>query len=100
MLKVNWLYVCGSIFWTLSPVLLVCWIPLGFPGGARGKEPFGQCGRYKRHEFNLWVCLGKIPWRRKWQPTLVVLAGESYGQRNLAGYSQQGCKEPDTTEAT
>ena len=35
--------------------------------------------------FNLWV--GKIPWRRKWQPTLVVWSGESHGQRSLVGYS-------------
>ena len=33
-----------------------------------------------------WV--GKIPWRRKWQPTPVFLPGESYGQRSLVGYSQ------------
>ena len=25
---------------------------------------------------------GKIPWRRKWQPTPVFLPGESHGQRN------------------
>ena len=30
---------------------------------------------------------GKIPWRRKWQPTPVFLPGESHGQRKLAGYS-------------
>ena len=29
----------------------------------------------------------KIPWRRAWQPTPVVLPGESHGQRSLAGYS-------------
>ena len=29
----------------------------------------------------------KIPWRRAWQPTLVFLAEESYGQRNVLGYS-------------
>ena len=73
---------------------------MGFPGGASGKEPFGQCGRYKRQEFNLWVWLGKIPWRRERQPTLVFLPGEPYGQRSLVGYSQQGCKELGTTEAT
>ena len=28
--------------------------------------------------------------RRKWQPTPVFLPGESYGQRNLAGYSPWG----------
>ena len=26
---------------------------------------------------------GKIPWRRKWQPSPVVLPGKSHGQRNL-----------------
>ena len=29
----------------------------------------------------------EIPWRRKWQPTLVFLPAESHGQRNLAGFS-------------
>ena len=43
---------------------------------------------------------GKIPWRKKWQPTLVFLPGESHGQRTLAGYSPQRHKESDTTEAT
>ena len=41
---------------------------------------------------------GKIPWRRKWQPTPVFLPGESHGQRSLAGYSPRGCKESNTTE--
>ena len=27
------------------------------------------------------------PWRRKWQPTPVLLPGEFHGQRNLVGYS-------------
>ena len=57
----------------------------GFPGGATGKEPACQCRRHKRLEFVSWV--RKIPWRRKWQPTLVFLPGESHGQRSLAGYS-------------
>ena len=39
-----------------------------------------------------------IYWRRKWQPTPVVLPGESHGQRSLAGYSPWGRKESDTTE--
>ena len=34
--------------------------------------------------------VGKIPWRRKWQPTLVFLPGKSDGQRCLAGYSPWG----------
>ena len=40
----------------------------------------------------------KILWRREWHPTLVFLPGESHGQRSLAGYSPQGCKESDVTE--
>ena len=35
--------------------------------------------------FDTWV--GKIPWRREWQPTPVFLPEEFHGQRNLAGYS-------------
>ena len=35
--------------------------------------------------------------RSAWQPTLVILIGESYG---LMGYSPWGCQESDTTEAT
>ena len=34
----------------------------------------------------------KIPWRRKWQPTVVFLPGESHGWRSLVGYSPWGCK--------
>ena len=46
--------------------------------------------------FHLWV--GKILWRRAWQPTPVFLPGESQGQRSLVGYSLWDCKELDTTE--
>ena len=31
--------------------------------------------------------VGKIPWRREWQPTPVFLPEESHGQRSLMGYS-------------
>ena len=71
---------------------------LGFPGDANGKEPARQCGRCKRHAFDPQV--GKISWRRVWQPTPVFLPGEFHRQRRLAGYSLQGCKELDTTAAT
>ena len=60
-----------------------------------GKEPDCHCRRYKRLQFNPWV--GKIPWRRAWQPTPIFLPGESL-QRNLAGYSPQG--ESDMSEVT
>ena len=31
---------------------------------------------------------------------LVFLPGEPHGQRSLAGYDPEGCKELDTTEVT
>ena len=37
-------------------------------------------------------------WRRKWQPTPVLLAGKSHEQRSLVGYSPWGHEESDTTE--
>ena len=54
-----------------------------------------QCGR---PGFNPWA--GKMPWRRKWQPTAVFLPGESHGQRSLAGDGPWGRKESDMTEVT
>ena len=44
--------------------------------------------------------VGKIPWRRAWQPTPVFLPGESHGQRSLVGYSPWGRKELGIDEAT
>ena len=41
---------------------------------------------------------GKIPWRRKWQPTPLSLLGKSHGQRILVSYSPQGLKQSDTAE--
>ena len=53
-----------------------------------------NAGDVKRCGFDPQV--GKIPRRRKWQPTLVFLPG----QRSLVGYSPWGCKELDITEVT
>ena len=39
-------------------------------------------------------------WRRAWQPTPVLLPGESHGQRGLVGYRLWGLKGSDTTEVT
>ena len=65
---------------------------LGLPGGSDGKV-FVQ---FRRSRFNPWV--GKISWRRKWQPTPVFFPGKSHAGRNLVGYSPWGRKESDTTE--
>ena len=57
----------------------------GFPDDASGKEPACQSRRHKRHGFDPWI--GKIPWKRAWQPTPVFLPGESHGQRSLVSSS-------------
>ena len=44
----------------------------------------------RRAGFDSWV--RKIPWRRTWQPTPVILPGEPHGERSLTGYSPWGRK--------
>ena len=39
----------------------------------------------RRHGFDPWV--GKLPQRKKWQPTPIFLPEKSHGQKSLAGYS-------------
>ena len=55
--------------------VLVSWGLRRLLGGASGKEPACSCRKCKSNEFNPWV--GKILWRRAWQPTPVFLPGES-----------------------
>ena len=50
----------------------------------------------RRLSFNPWV--GKIPWRRTWQPTPVFCPGEFHEWRGLEGYGSWGRKELDMTE--
>ena len=52
--------------------------------------------RSLRPRFDPWV--RQIPWRRKWQPTPVLLPGKSHGQRSLVGCSPWGRKESNMTE--
>ena len=68
----------------------------GVPRWHSGKEPICQCRRHKRRRFDLWI--ERIPWRRKWQLTLVFLAGKLHGQRSLSGYNPWGRTESDTFE--
>ena len=52
---------------------------IGFPGGTSGKEPVCQYRRHKRDSFDPLV--GKIPWRRAWQPNPIFLPGKCHGQK-------------------
>ena len=42
--------------------------------------------------------VGKIPWRRVWQPSPVSCLENPHGQRSLTGYSPWGRKQSDRTE--
>ena len=86
----------GIVCWTCSKQCSPKKDSEGFPGGVGGKESTCQCRRIKRPEFDPWV--GKIPWRKKMAPHSNILAYQSHGQRNLAGYSPWGCKNSHTTE--
>ena len=55
-----------------------------------------RCHQCRRSGFDSWA--GKIPWRKKWQPTPILLPGKSHGQRNLEAYSPWSCKESNMTE--
>ena len=68
----------------------------GLPSGASGIESTCRFRRRKRLGCDPWV--GKIPWRKAWQPTPVFLPGESHGQRNLVGYRPWDQQQLDMTE--
>ena len=67
---------------------------MDFPGGSDGKASCLQC---ERPGFDPWV--GKIPRRRKWQPTPVLLVLKIPWTEELgAGYYPWGHKESGMTE--
>ena len=71
----NYHLLCVYTMISFSPVHRLPW-------GLSGKESTYQCGRGR---LDCWV--GKIPWRRKCQPTLVFLPGKFHAQRSLEGCS-------------
>ena len=68
---------------------------LGLSRWRSGRESACQC---RRHGFDPWV--GKIPWRRKWQPTPIFLPGKSHRQRSLVGYNPWGWRRVGHNLAT
>ena len=56
--------------------------------------------------FSILISSGYMPrsgisgwfWRRKWQPTPVLLPAKSHGQRSLVGYHPWGHEESDTSK--
>ena len=100
----------------LCKLLIWCNILMGFPCSSASKDSACNAGdqgsisaspesylacpilKTTPQRLPIFYFLGKIPWRRKWQPTPVFLLGESHGRRSLVGYSPRGRKESDTTE--
>ena len=81
----TWIDTCLECFPLAVPPALP-----GFPGGSAVKNPPANAGD------DPWF--GKIPWRRKWQPTPVSLPEKSHGQRSLVDCSPWIPKELDTIE--
>ena len=65
----------------------------GFPGGLEVKASTWNAGDPGSIPVS-----GRSPGEGKWQPTPVLLPGESHGGRSLVGYGPWGSKESDTTE--
>ena len=63
------------------------------PGGSEVKASAWNAG-----DPGLIPRLGRSPGEGKWQPTPVLLPGESHGGKSLVAYHPQGRKESDTTE--
>ena len=62
----------------------------------RRQGPRCQCRRCERCGLDPWV--GRVPWRRKCQPTGVFLPWRAHGQRSLVSCSLRSPEESDTTE--
>ena len=60
----------------------------GLPRGCSSKEFTCQSRRRNRRQHQV----GKIPWRRKWQPAPVFFPGKFHGQGSLVGYSPWDCR--------
>ena len=69
----------------------------GSPRGLSGKESTCQCRRHRRLRIDPWV--GKITWKRSWQPTPAFLPGESHN-RGAWQAAVQGVSKTQTGVST
>ena len=74
--------------------ILTTWV---FPGGT-SKESTCQCRRHKKCRLAPWV--GKIPWRRAWQPTPVFFPGDFPWMEEPGGLQFTGSYRVGITEVT
>ena len=64
------------------------------PANAGDLRNMGLKKKKKKYGFDPWV--GKIPWRRAWQPIPVLLPVLSHGQRSQEGYTVHWVAERQT----
>ena len=86
-----WLWqhpVSACVFKYLLMRTLVIWFSAHPMGASLVVQMVKNPPAMQRPGFDPWV--RKIPWRREWQPTLVLLPGEFHGQRTLTGYTPWG----------
>ena len=82
-----------KIFWQ-NTVSGICFKILQHLSRAPSVAQTGRiCLQYRRPGFDPLV--GKICWRRKWQPTPVFLRGESHGRRSLVCYAALDQRKSD-----
>ena len=79
--------------YTLHNIFSFLTLIYGLPRWLSGRQSACQC---RRCRFKPWV--GKISWKRKWQPTPVFLSGKCHRQSSLEDYSPCGHKELDITQ--
>ena len=79
---------CDDMLWLPYLYLLCIYCMFDFPGSSDGKSVCLHCGRPGFHP-----CVGKILWRRKWQPIPVLLPRKSHAWRSIVSYSPWGPKE-------
>ena len=84
---------CANHALTAGPQHLRFSLPVALLCGSDGKESACNAGDLGSKSGS-----GRSPGEGKQQPTPVFLAGESHGQRSLAGCSPRGHRASDTTE--
>ena len=79
-----------------NPKIALVYLLPGLPKRCTSKESTCQRSRHRRCRFDPWV--GKVPWRRKWQPSSSSLAWRIPCSEEPDGLQSKGCKQWDTAE--
>ena len=87
----------GEVCWSIGPYLLGIWIHSAYSKSWASFVVHMIKNLPTMQETWVQSLVGKIPWRRKWQPTPGLLPGKFHGQRSGTSYSPWNHKESDTT---